>query len=149
MHFKSTIPLPKPTSNLETVYHIGFNEDDGIDIMHSLDTTEVPTDCVVGRAKFKDNSLAFQFEYEDADFYNVFSWRTGEEKWLFQQSTERDVGTSRFATKEMGRSVGDRFCVVSQQNDLLDHAVGKLVPFILGLGDEKLTDIIDIAKQFD
>ncbi len=107
MYFKSTTPEGNPTSNYEAVYHIGFNEDDATYILHLLDTTEVPTDCVVGRAKLKANSLAFLFNYEDADFYNVFTWHPGEQKWLFQQSSEKDGEKKIFAVKEMVRSVAN------------------------------------------
>lgn len=103
MYFKSTAPEDNPTSSYEAVYHIGFNENEDLYVMHLLDTTEVSVECVVGRGRREGHRIPFLFEYEDTDFFNVLGWEPQEEKWTFRQTFEEEVALKIFAEKEMVR----------------------------------------------
>jgi len=106
MYFNSITAEDNPTSDYEAVYHIGFNEESEIYVMHLLDTTEVPVECTVGRAKREGNSLPFLFEYGDMRFFNVFTWYPEKDRWSFRQSFDEDGDTRLFALKEMVRRSG-------------------------------------------
>jgi hypothetical protein len=71
--------------------------------MHLLDTTEVPTSCVVGRGQREGNQISFLFEYEDARFFNDFIWDQTQDTWSFQQTFEDNGQTKIFAEKKMVR----------------------------------------------
>jgi hypothetical protein len=106
MQFKSTTPEDNPTSNYEAVYHIGFNEEENVYVLHLLDTTEVPLNCVVGRGKRNGDSIPFLFEYGDTKFFNVFAWDSDENTWSFHQTFEEDGKIKMFAHKEMTKNTG-------------------------------------------
>lgn len=103
MYFTSTTPEDNPTAGYEAVYHLGFNEAEQIFVMHLLDTTEVPTECVMGRGKREGNSIPFVFEYGTTNFCNTFVWHPERDSWSFRQTYEEDGTSKTFATKEMTR----------------------------------------------
>ncbi|MGD8865527.1 MAG: hypothetical protein PVI81_08040 [Anaerolineales bacterium] len=103
MHCKSDTSTDNPTAEYEAVYHIGYNPDEDLFIMHLLDTTEVPVDCVVGRGVLEENRIAFRFEYEDTPFLYEFKWAPGARTWDLVQTFELDGKTNTFATKHLGK----------------------------------------------
>jgi hypothetical protein len=103
MVFRSITPDDNPTSGYEAVYHIGFNEAEQLFVMHLLDTTEVPTACVVGLGRREGNRIGFLFAYGETAFTNALSWQPERDTWRFLQTYEEDGETKTFATKEMTR----------------------------------------------
>lgn len=101
---KSITDESNPTSDYEAVYHIGFNETERIFVMHLLDTTEVPINCIVGLGRRQGNSIPFQFAYSKGEFLNSFTWNPEQESWSFQQTYEEGGETKTFATKQMTRT---------------------------------------------
>ncbi len=106
IYFKLDTPEGNPTSDYEAVYHLGFNEADQIYIMHLLDTTEVPNECVVGRGRRQGDSIPFLFDYGSTRFLYVFSWHPDRDSWSFRQTYEKDGETKESATKELTRVSG-------------------------------------------
>ena len=62
MCFRSVTPVDNPTSNYKTICHLGYNDNDQTYVMHLLDTSEIPTECVMGRGIRSENELPFLFE---------------------------------------------------------------------------------------
>lgn len=103
VYFNSVAPADNPTADYEAVYHIGFNEREQLYVMHLLDTTEVPTACVVGLGRRNGNRLPFLFAYGDTPFTNTFIWLPQQGSWRFLQTYEENGRTHTFAEKEMTR----------------------------------------------
>lgn len=103
MNFESITPEGNPTADYAAVYHIGYSRDDGLYVLHLLDTTEVPTECVMGLGRREGQSIAFRFVYPDAAFTNRFTWVPEPGRWDFLQTFEAQGQTKTFATKEMTR----------------------------------------------
>ena len=103
IYFKSIAPEDNPTASYEAVYHLGFNEDEQLFVMHLLDTTEVPTECAMGLGRREGNSIPFLFEYGQTPFTNTFTWHPDRGIWSFLQSYEEDGRQKIFAEKEMAR----------------------------------------------
>ena len=103
MYFKSTTSEDNPASDYEAVYHLGFNEDEQLYVMHLLDTTEVPTECVMGVGRREGNSIPFVFKYGQTEFTNTFTWQPEQDGWRFRQTYVEDGETKVFAEKEMTR----------------------------------------------
>lgn len=103
MCFDSVTPQGNPTANYAAVYHIGYNRDDRLYVLHLLDTTEVPTECVMGMGRREGQSIAFRFAYPDAVFTNKFTWVPEQDRWRFLQTSESEGKTETFAMKEMTR----------------------------------------------
>lgn len=106
MYFDSDTPVGNPTTDYEAVYHIGFDEEQGVYVLHLLDTTEVPLECVVGLGKREGNRIPFLFQYGDTRFLNVFIWEPEEERWRFLQTFEEEGEMKTFAEKTMTRIRG-------------------------------------------
>lgn len=104
MYFKSLTGESNPTSDYEAVYHIGYNAEHQVFVMHLLDTTEVPLNCVMGTGMRQANELPFIFEYGKTKFWNRFVWHPDTDSWSFIQSFEERGETKIFATKEMVRA---------------------------------------------
>lgn len=103
MYCRSTAPEDNPTAGYEAVYHLGFNRETHQFVMHLLDTTEVPTACVVGLGRRDGHRIPFLFQYGDTPFTNTFSWDAEQDRWTFLQTYEEDGEAKVFATKEMVR----------------------------------------------
>jgi hypothetical protein len=106
MYFESDAPEGNPTSEYEAVYHIGFDEEEGIYVLHLLDTTEVPLECVVGLGKRRGNRIPFLFPYGDTKFFNIFIWEPEQKRWRFLQTFEEEGEMKTFAEKTMTRIAG-------------------------------------------
>lgn len=104
MYFTSQTGEGNPTSDYEAVYHIGFNAPQAAFVMHLLDTTEVPLECVMGIGRRVDNEIAFTFKYDSTDFINRFEWHPKTQSWRFEQTYEESGEIRIFATKEMHRA---------------------------------------------
>lgn len=72
-------------------------------VMHLLDTTEIPTECVMGLGRREGNSIPFLFEYGQTPFTNTFTWHPDRDSWSFVQTYEEDGQQRVFAEKEMTR----------------------------------------------
>ena len=103
LHFISVLPPPKGNTPYEALYHIGYNEHQGIYVLHLLDTFGVGTSCIVGIGKREGDSIPFVFEYEDGPFTNRLSWDAGTETWTFEQTHLQGGAVHVFATKRMMR----------------------------------------------
>ena len=101
VHCRSTAPEENPTAEYEAVYHIGYNTDQGLFVMHLLDTTEVPVDCVVGRGVLEDDRIVFRFDYEDTPFLYEFACDPQESRWDLLQTFEQEGLHKTFATKRL------------------------------------------------
>jgi hypothetical protein len=104
MYFTSIVEDDNPTAGYEAVYHIGYNEQNEVFVMHLLDTTEVPLTCDVGHGHRDGNDVAFAFKYGETPFINRFSWDPEAGRWTFLQTYQQDGETHVFATKEMRRA---------------------------------------------
>jgi len=104
MYFKSLTGEDNPTSDYEAVYHIAYNENHQIFVMHLLDTTDIPLNCVMGTGTRQRNELPFLFEYGQTKFFNRFVWHPDTVSWTFIQSYEEAGEIKIFATKEMVRT---------------------------------------------
>lgn len=104
MYFKSLTGEGNPTSDYEAVYHIAYNEKHQIFVMHLLDTTDIPLNCVMGTGTRQANDLPFLFEYGQTRFWNRFAWHPDTDSWSFIQSFEEAGETKLFATKVMVRA---------------------------------------------
>ena len=103
MHCRSTAPEDNPTARYEAVYHIGYNPAAGQCVMHLLDTTEVPTECTMGRGVQEGNRVTFRFEYKDTPFLYTFEYDPTHDRWHLPQTYEQDGELKSFAVKEMTR----------------------------------------------
>jgi hypothetical protein len=103
LYFKSATPPENPTWDYEAVYHIGFNNAEGLFVMHLLDTTEVPTTCAVGLGRRDGDRICFLFEYGGTRFLNTLVRRDAGDVWRFLQTYEEGDTMRTFAKKEMIR----------------------------------------------
>ncbi|MGA9533743.1 MAG: DUF1579 family protein [Anaerolineales bacterium] len=103
MHCKSETGPDNPTADYEAIYHFGYNRAESLFVMHLLDTTEVPTTCVLGRGRRDGDHVPFLFEYGDTDFFNTLSWYPERDAWTFHQTYREDGEVRTFATKELSR----------------------------------------------
>ncbi|MDF1500975.1 MAG: hypothetical protein P1P76_10945 [Anaerolineales bacterium] len=87
-HCRSTAPEDNPTAEYEAIYHIGFNREQKLFVLHLLDSTEVPVDFVVGRGVLEDDRIVFRFDYEDTPFLFEFAWDPQERRWDLLQIFE-------------------------------------------------------------
>jgi hypothetical protein len=88
----------------EAVYHLGRNDDEGVYVLHLLDSTGVYVNAneTVATGRRVGDAIAFVFG-DDASFTNVFEWHADEEAWTFELSSFRDGAVEIFATKRMMR----------------------------------------------
>lgn len=103
LYFNSVTPRENATWDYEAVYHIGYNQAENLYVMHLLDTTEVPTRCVVGLGRRDGDRIRFLFEYEGTRFFNTLIRREDKDVWQFLQTYEDEGKVRTFATKEMTR----------------------------------------------
>ncbi|MGD2058581.1 MAG: hypothetical protein PVI04_07585 [Anaerolineales bacterium] len=103
MHCRSNTSADNPTAEYEAVYHLGYNADEDVIVMHLLDTTEVPTECTVGRGVLEGNRVIFRFDYEDTPFLYTFEYDPTHDRWHLPQTYEQDGELKSFAVKEMTR----------------------------------------------
>lgn len=101
---RSITPPENPTHKYEAIYHIAFNREHNVYVMHLLDTTEVPMECTVGVGRRHENSVPFVFHYADSDFCNTFTWHPEREAWSFRQTHLHESSERIFATKDMVRA---------------------------------------------
>lgn len=101
MNCTSNAPESNPTADYEAIYHLGFNTEHRLFIMHLLDTTEVPIDCTVGRGVLENNRIVFRFDYEDKPFLYEFAWDGREHSWDLLQTYEQDGSVETFASKRL------------------------------------------------
>lgn len=106
MDFHSIAQRENPTASYEAVYHVGYNRQEGLYVLHLLDTTEIPIECTVGLGRRVGQSIPFRFAYDDAIFTNTFTWQPEQSMWRFLQMFESQGATKTFATKEMTRIAG-------------------------------------------
>jgi hypothetical protein len=104
MHFQSVTPADNPTADYEAVYHIGYNKEHRLYVMHLLDTTEIPLTCAMGRCRRDANALPFLFEYGGSKFFNTFEWHPQTEHWSFLQTYEAADESHVFASKKMRKA---------------------------------------------
>lgn len=103
MHCKSETAPDNPTAKYEAIYHFGHNQAEDLYVMHLLDTTGVPTACVLGLAERKGDRLPFVFDYGAEEFTNELRWHPDIETWTFHQTYLADGVWKTFANKEMKR----------------------------------------------
>jgi len=103
MHCKSETGPDNPTAEYEAIYLFGYNREEDTFVMHLLDTTEVPTTCVLGRASREGDRLPFVFDYGAVQFINELSWNPDRDGWSFHQTIREEGATKTFARKLMSR----------------------------------------------
>lgn len=87
----------------EALYHIGYNVEQDVYVLHLLDTFGVATACAVGVARRDGDTLPFVFNYASGPFTNCFIWEAAEASWRFVQTFVEKGQTQTFATKRMVR----------------------------------------------
>lgn len=103
MHCRSETAPDNPTAEYESIYHFGYNQAEDLYVMHLLDTTEVPTTCILGRANRVADRLPFVFDYGTIEFVNELRWHPDRDGWSFHQTYEEDGEMKTFARKELAR----------------------------------------------
>jgi hypothetical protein len=102
LYFRSTLPTHDGKPPYEAVYHIGYNSESDVYVMHLLDTFGVATNCIAGLGKRNGDSIPFVFDYA-GPFTNKMTWDAKSETWTFEQTFVRDGTPRTFATKKMVR----------------------------------------------
>lgn len=103
MHCRSVTADDNPTAGYEAIYLFGFDESAQVYVMHLFDTTEVPSEYVLGKGAREGDSIPFLFAYGDIPFYNILTWHAERGGWSFRQTYEKEGEMRNFATKEMVR----------------------------------------------
>ncbi len=104
LYFKSTLPAPENQAPYEALYHIGYNAENDVYVMHLLDTFGVSVNCIAGLGKREGDSVPFVFAYETGPFTNRMTWQAASESWVFEQTYLQDGVAQVFATKQMVRA---------------------------------------------
>ena len=103
LYFKSVLPTAEGTTPYEALYHIGYNEQQDVYVLHLLDTFGVGATCIVGVGKREGDSIPFVFGYEGGPFTNRLSWDAATVAWTFDLTYLQDNAVQVFATKRMVR----------------------------------------------
>lgn len=104
LYFKSSSPASEGRLPYEAVYHIGYNADEKLYVLHLLDTFGVGTECIVGLGQSQGDTIPFVFNYPNGPFTNIFIWNEADESWTFEQTYLENRETKLFATKRMVRN---------------------------------------------
>ncbi len=105
LHFQSTEPGEDGDPPYQATYYIGFDEADGVYILHLLDTFGAKYSRCLGTGKRAGNTIEFQFDYGGKPFRNVFKWHPDDGSWTFDLTYEEDGETKEFADKRMVRAL--------------------------------------------
>jgi len=85
------------------LYHIGYNADEDLFVLHLLDTFGVGLTCIPGHGKREGNVIQFVFEYRAGPFINKFLRDDAQDAWALEQYYFENDDWRPFAKKRMTR----------------------------------------------
>jgi hypothetical protein len=103
MYCASLLPPSDVQKRYEALYHIGYNGEHDLFVMHLLDTFGVSVHPVPGIGNREGDSIPFVFQYEPGPFTNTFSWDETAGTWTHHLVSHAGGTPETFATKHLTR----------------------------------------------